>query len=33
MQLKNSDEKEKQINDHFQKEVKKWLEKYIKTLQ
>ncbi|RIA85344.1 hypothetical protein C1645_830949 [Glomus cerebriforme] len=32
-QLKNSDEKEKQINIYFQKEAKKCLEKYIKSLQ
>ncbi|RGB29794.1 DNA polymerase family B-domain-containing protein [Rhizophagus diaphanus] len=33
MQLKDSDEKEKQIDTYFQDEAKKWLKKYIKGLQ
>ena len=32
MQLKDLDEKEKQIDAYSQKEAKKWLEKYIKSL-
>ncbi|RIB08439.1 hypothetical protein C2G38_2211662 [Gigaspora rosea] len=32
MQLKDSDEKEKQIDAYSQKEAKKWLTKYIKAL-
>ncbi|GBB89184.1 hypothetical protein RclHR1_15880005 [Rhizophagus clarus] len=33
MQLKDSDEKEKQIDTYSQDEAKKWLKKYIKGLQ
>ncbi|RIB05477.1 hypothetical protein C2G38_2219571 [Gigaspora rosea] len=33
MQIKDSDEKEKQINVYSQNEAKKWLKKYIKGLQ
>ena len=33
MQLKDSDEKEKQIDQYSQDEAKKWLKKYIKSLQ
>ncbi|RIA96631.1 hypothetical protein C1645_815172 [Glomus cerebriforme] len=33
MQLKDSDEKEKQIDTYSQDEAKKWLKKYIKDLQ
>ena len=32
MQLKDSDEKEKQIDAYSQREVKKWLTKYVKAL-
>ncbi|CAG8679080.1 6863_t:CDS:2, partial [Cetraspora pellucida] len=32
MQIIDSDKREKQIDVYFQKEVKKWLEKYIKSL-
>ena len=33
IQLKDSDEKEKQIDQYSQDEAKKWLKKYIKSLQ
>ena len=32
IQLKDSDEKEKQIDTYSQDETKKWLKKYIKSL-
>ncbi|CAJ0642947.1 922_t:CDS:1 [Entrophospora sp. SA101] len=32
MQLKDSDEKEKQIDAYSQREAKKWLTKYVKDL-
>ena len=33
MQIKDSDEREKWVDAYFQNEAKKWLKKYIKTLQ
>ena len=33
MQIKDTDEREKQIDDYFQRKAKNWLKKYIKGLQ
>jgi len=33
IQIKDSDEREKRVNAYSQNEAKKWLKKYIKTLQ
>ena len=33
MQIKDSDEREKRVDAYSQNEAKKWLKKYIKTLQ
>ena len=33
MQIKDSDQREKEVNDYSQKKAKNWLIKYIKSLQ
>ena len=33
MQIKDTDEREKQIDDYSQRKAKNWLKKYIKGLQ